>query len=115
VNCTKNLGLARSKCCAWTDDDRIVVRSFRMGVSHRLHVDCSEQNAALLKLASECGDFDVSVVRLRADLRGAHHELYGGPKPPPLHHDGINDMFVGKASVVWYRYQGRWLQRTGAD
>jgi hypothetical protein len=44
-----------------------------------------------------------------------HHELYGGPKPPPLDHDGINDMFVGKASVVWYRYQGRWLQLTGAD
>ena len=86
-----------------------------MGVSHRLRVDCSERNAALLKLASECGDFDVSVVRLRADLRGAHHELYGGPKPPPLDHDGINDMFVGKASVVWYRYQGRWLQLTGAD
>ena len=44
-----------------------------------------------------------------------HHEWYGGPKPPPLDHDGINDMFVGKASVVWYRYAGRWLQLTGAD
>ena len=37
-----------------------------MGVSHRLRVDCSERNAALLKLASECGDFEVSVVRLRS-------------------------------------------------
>ena len=37
-----------------------------MGVSHRLHVDCSERNAALLKLASECGDFEVIVVRLRS-------------------------------------------------
>ena len=44
-----------------------------------------------------------------------HHEWYGGPEPPPLDHDGINDMFVGKASVVWYRHAGRWLQLTGAD
>jgi hypothetical protein len=44
-----------------------------------------------------------------------HHGWYGGPKPPPLDHDGINDMFLGKASVVWYRYAGRWLQLTGAD
>ena len=44
-----------------------------------------------------------------------HHEWYGGPKPPPLTHDGINDMFVGKASVVWYWYARRWLQLTGSD
>jgi hypothetical protein len=44
-----------------------------------------------------------------------HHEWYGGPQPPPLEHDGINDMFVEKASIVWYRYRGRWLQLTGAD
>jgi len=44
-----------------------------------------------------------------------HHEQYGGPKPPPLTHDGINDMFVGKASVVWYWHRGKWLQLQGAD
>ncbi len=44
-----------------------------------------------------------------------HHKPYGGPKPPPLDHDGINDIFVEKASVVWYRYRSRWLQLTGAD
>jgi hypothetical protein len=44
-----------------------------------------------------------------------HHERYGGPKPPPLDHDGINDIFVGKASVVWYWHNGRWLQLQGAD
>jgi hypothetical protein len=40
---------------------------------------------------------------------------YGGPKPAPMDHDGINDIFVGKASVVWYWYRGRWLQLQGAD
>lgn len=42
-------------------------------------------------------------------------ERYGGPKPPVIDHEGINDIFVGKASVVWYWYGGRWLQLQGAD
>jgi hypothetical protein len=44
-----------------------------------------------------------------------HHGWYGGPVPPPLTHVGINDAFVGKASVVWYWHRGRWLQLTGSD
>ena len=40
---------------------------------------------------------------------------YGGPQPPSLAHDGINDAFVEKASVVWYWHEGRWLRLTGAD
>jgi hypothetical protein len=44
-----------------------------------------------------------------------HYQAYGGPKPPPLNHQGINDVFVGKASVVMYRYGGKWLQLSGAD
>jgi hypothetical protein len=44
-----------------------------------------------------------------------HYDRYGGSKPPPLDHDGIDDGFDGKASVVWYWYGGRWLQLQGAD
>jgi len=44
-----------------------------------------------------------------------HHRAHGGPKPPPLDHDGINDSFVEKASIVWYWHRGRWLQLQGAD
>jgi hypothetical protein len=44
-----------------------------------------------------------------------HYDRYGGPKPPPLEHQGINDIFVGKGSVVWYWYGGRWLQLQGAE
>ena len=40
---------------------------------------------------------------------------YGGPLPPSLVHEGINDAFVEKASVVWYWREGRWLQLTGSD
>jgi len=42
-------------------------------------------------------------------------EEFGGPEPPPLDHEGINDAFVEKASGVWYWYQGKWLRLTGAD
>lgn len=44
-----------------------------------------------------------------------HYDAYGGPQPPPLDHDGINDIFVEKASVVWYWYNERWLQLQGAN
>jgi len=44
-----------------------------------------------------------------------HYRRYGGPTPPPLDHDGINDAFIEKASVVLYWYEGRWLELQGAD
>jgi hypothetical protein len=44
-----------------------------------------------------------------------HYNAYGGEKPPPLHHQGIDDAFVGKASVVLYLYRGKWLHLSGAD
>lgn len=44
-----------------------------------------------------------------------HHQRYGGPTPPRLDHDGINDIFVEKGSVVWYWSAGKWLQLQGAD
>jgi hypothetical protein len=40
---------------------------------------------------------------------------WGGPTPPPLDHDGVNDIYVGKGSVVWYWHRGRWLQLQGSD
>ena len=44
-----------------------------------------------------------------------HHDTYGGPKLPPINHQGIDDMFVGKPSVVWYYDDGQWLKVAGAD
>lgn len=45
----------------------------------------------------------------------SHYRAYGGPKPPTIGHQGINDAFVGKASVVHYCYEGKWVKLTGAD
>ena len=44
-----------------------------------------------------------------------HNRSYGGLKPPAIDHQGINDAFVGKASVVHYFHAAKWLQLTGAD
>ena len=40
-----------------------------------------------------------------------------GQKPPTFDHQGIQDAFIGKSSVIvtYYFYQGNWLQLTGAD
>lgn len=44
-----------------------------------------------------------------------HYEAHGGPKPPVIDHQGIDDEFVEKGSSVWYFHAGKWLQLTGAD
>ena len=44
-----------------------------------------------------------------------HYDAYGGEKPPPTDHQGIDDAFLEKASVVWYFYDGKWMKLTGAD
>lgn len=44
-----------------------------------------------------------------------HYRAHGGPKPPPITHDGIENSFVEKASSVLYYHKGKWLTLTGAD
>lgn len=44
-----------------------------------------------------------------------HYREYGGPKPPPIYHEGINNAFVEKASTVLYYHRGKWLELQGAD
>ena len=44
-----------------------------------------------------------------------HYRAYGGPAPPPIDHQGINDMFLDKASVVYFHARQKWYRLTGAD
>jgi len=44
-----------------------------------------------------------------------HAESYGGPKPHPLDHQGIDDGFMDKASTILYCYRGKWRELQGAD
>jgi hypothetical protein len=43
-----------------------------------------------------------------------HYKNYGGQKPPPIDHLGIDDG-TGGGSVVHYYYQNKWLTLTGSD
>jgi hypothetical protein len=44
-----------------------------------------------------------------------YQQTFGGPRLSPLSHEGINDAFVEKASIVWYWHHGKWLKLQGAD
>ena len=39
----------------------------------------------------------------------------GALQPPPIDHQGIDDGFLEKGSVVHYYYRGKWLKLAGAD
>lgn len=45
----------------------------------------------------------------------SHYRAYGGPKPPLIDHQGIDDSFDEKVSVIWYFHAGKWLKLQGAD
>jgi hypothetical protein len=42
-------------------------------------------------------------------------KAFGGTVPTPLAHQGIDDIFVGKASVTYYCHRGEWRKLQGAD
>lgn len=44
-----------------------------------------------------------------------HARWHGGNIPPLISHEGIEDAFIGKGSVVHYWYEGEWLVLQGAD
>lgn len=59
--------------------------------------------------------FSRAISRVGKDFILEHFKAYGGPAPPPLDHDGINDEFLEKGSTVHYFYRGQWLELTGSD
>lgn len=44
-----------------------------------------------------------------------YHREFGSSPLPPLDHDGIESHALGKASVIFYWHNGRWLRLPGAD
>lgn len=53
-------------------------------------------------------------VATRKDIL-SYRRVFGGWLPRPLDHQGIDDSFDGKASVVLYFDKGRWVELTGMD
>ncbi len=50
-----------------------------------------------------------------ADYILSVYQAYGGPKPPLIDHQGIDNAFLEKGSTVHYFHEGTWLRLTGAD
>ncbi len=77
-----------------------------------------EKTADLDHLQSWGGDkivYSRAITPVGAKYITEHYDAYGGEKPPLMDHQGIDDAFVGKASVVLYLYRGKWLHLSGAD
>jgi hypothetical protein len=52
----------------------------------------------------------------RREIRGLYDAFAGGTRPGfPIDHDGIEDSFVEKGSVVRSRRDGKWEELAGAD
>lgn len=71
-----------------------------------------------LYLQSIVGDkigFSRGISTVGRDFIVQRYRSAGGPKPPPIDHQGINDAFLGKASVVQYFLKGEWLELPGDD
>lgn len=64
--------------------------------------------------ATEIG-FSRGISAVGKDFILRHYQAYGGPTPPPIDHQAIDDAFIEKASVTWYLQGGKWLRLTGAD
>jgi hypothetical protein len=90
---------------------------FRGGVASRAVEIAAEADIHRLQTLDQLGAVGYSRAIVVATSRYIqdHYNAYGGPKPPPLDHEGINDLFIEKASVVWYWYRDRWLRLQGAD
>jgi len=75
----------------------------------------SEDKTYLQGLGGEKIGFSRGIAAIGSDFIMEHYRAYGGPKPPRIDHQGINDAFLEKASVVQYFFDGKWLQLTGSD
>jgi hypothetical protein len=68
-----------------------------------------------IPVGAEEEDFDRGLSAADRKFIVERYKAYGGPKPPPITHLGINYEFLGRASLVRYCHRGKWLELTGAD
>lgn len=59
--------------------------------------------------------FSRSIEAVGRDYILSHQQASRGQKPPEITHQGINDAYLEKGSVVLYYHRGNWLRLQGAD
>jgi hypothetical protein len=78
-------------------------------------VATSEDRLYLQGLGGNQIGYSHGITAVGRDLIMRRYREHGPPEPPPIDHYGIEDAFIGKASITWYFYQGKWLRLQGAD
>ncbi len=78
-------------------------------------VNTSEDRHYLQGLNGNHMTYSREITAVGRDFIMRHYRANGGPPPPPIDHQGIDDAFLEKASVTWYFYQGKLLVLPGAD
>lgn len=75
------------------------------------------EDAGYLQTIDEYGTlgFSRSIAAVGKEYIIKHSRAYDGPKLPPIHHQGIDDAYLGKASTIRYYYREKWLELQGAD
>jgi hypothetical protein len=59
--------------------------------------------------------YSLAISPVAKEFISDRYKAFGGEKPPPIDHQGINEAFVGKGSEVLYFYRGKWLRLSGDD
>lgn len=75
----------------------------------------AEDRKFLQELGGEKIGFSRKISAVGKDFIMRQHRTFGGRKPPPIDHHGIDDAFVGKASITHYYFKEKWYQLTGAE
>lgn len=78
-------------------------------------IDTSEDRSYVQELAGGEFGYSHAITAVGREYILRNYRAIGGPEPPPLDRQGIDDAFLGKASHTWYFYQGTWVRLTGAD
>ena len=78
-------------------------------------VNTSEDSEYLQGLDGNQIGYSRELTAVGRDFIMRHYRAYGGPEPPPIDHQGIDDAFLEKASITWYFHNGKWLRLQGAD
>src|SRR5713226_4714293 len=76
---------------------------------------CEENESFIQMIGDGRMGYSRKINAVSSDYILEHYKRYGGPVPPRLDHQGIDDGVGGKASHIHYCYQGKWLTLTGAD
>jgi hypothetical protein len=60
-------------------------------------------------------EFSRRIFIAEAKAIGEEAKARGGPKPPPLDHDGVSDAFQDKGSTILYYSRGKWIELPGSN